>query len=188
VVLKDGAEFSGIIVNDSPEAVSIRSQRSVWVFAREKVSSVVREEAGRQREQALARAIRNSQWESRTAFPAPAQGAPASGSDRTFPPAAPLPIDNHGRSLTATGSDVVVYGTSWCGYCARARAYLTSRGIPFVDKDVEHDREARDEIARKCAAAGMRFTGSVPVLDVYGRIIRGFDPGRIDRAVQEHEG
>ena len=39
-------------------------------------------------------------------------------------------------------ADVVLYTTSWCPYCRRARDYLRSRGIDFVEYDIEKDREA----------------------------------------------
>jgi len=36
-----------------------------------------------------------------------------------------------------------MYCRSWCGDCARARAWLESRGIPYVEIDVERDPDAR---------------------------------------------
>jgi glutaredoxin len=83
---------------------------------------------------------------------------------------------------------VIVYGTSWCGFCRRARSYFTDRGIPYIDKDVERDPEARAEVGRKCVATGSTFTGGVPVLDVDGEIIHGFDVQRVERALHEHQG
>ena len=34
---------------------------------------------------------------------------------------------------------VVVYGTSWCGYCAKTKDLLKSKGVSFLDKDIEKD-------------------------------------------------
>jgi glutaredoxin len=76
--------------------------------------------------------------------------------------------------------DVVVYGTSWCGACAQARSWLRERGIPFLDKDVEKDDKAQAELARKAKRAGISPSG-VPVIDVRGNLMVGFDPVRIEQ-------
>lgn len=73
---------------------------------------------------------------------------------------------------------VILYGTSWCGYCARARAYFNHRHVPFVDKDVEADPAAAQELLAKVGSYG-----GVPVIDVGGTIIRGFDVRGIDAAL-----
>jgi glutaredoxin 3 len=41
---------------------------------------------------------------------------------------------------------VVMYATSWCGYCARARALLESKQVAFEEIDVEARPEARAEM------------------------------------------
>jgi glutaredoxin 3 len=81
-------------------------------------------------------------------------------------------------------ADVVVYGASWCGACRQAEAYLRSRGVPFVEKDVERDPGAQQEMMRKATAQGLRPTG-IPVIDVRGRILLGFDRGAIDRLLAQ---
>jgi len=45
------------------------------------------------------------------------------------------------------GAGVVMYCRSWCGDCARARVWLTERGIPFTEVDVETDPSARERAA-----------------------------------------
>jgi mycoredoxin len=45
------------------------------------------------------------------------------------------------------GAGVIMYCRSWCGDCARARAWLTAHDIPFVEVDVEADPSARDRAA-----------------------------------------
>lgn len=79
---------------------------------------------------------------------------------------------------------VVLYGTSWCGACAQARGWLRQRGIPFVDKDVEKDDGAQREMARKMKRAGMQL-GGVPVIDVMGKLVLGFDAGEIERLLKD---
>jgi glutaredoxin len=81
-------------------------------------------------------------------------------------------------------ADVVVYGASWCGACRQAEAYLRARGVPFVEKDVERDPGAQEEMMRKATAQGLRPTG-IPVIDVRGRILLGFDRGAIDRLLAQ---
>jgi len=85
-------------------------------------------------------------------------------------------------SAHGTGSAVVIYGASWCGPCHQAQAYLRERGIPFIYKDVETDPNAPREMQSKLAVAGMH-AGSIPVIDVHGKILVGFDARALDRAL-----
>lgn len=77
---------------------------------------------------------------------------------------------------------VIIYGASWCGPCHKAAAYLEQRGIAFVQKDIEADGSATREMQAKLAKAGKRG-GSIPVLDVRGRILVGFDSRQLDDAL-----
>jgi glutaredoxin len=77
---------------------------------------------------------------------------------------------------------VIVYGASWCGACHEAMAYMKKKGIPFVEKDIEKDPGAEKEMRSKLARAGMN-TGSIPILDVRGKILVGFSQGALDRAL-----
>jgi glutaredoxin len=76
---------------------------------------------------------------------------------------------------------VVVYGTSWCGACKAARTHLRDHHIPYVEKDIEKEPAAAQELARKAKKAGLKL-GGVPVIDVFGQLMMGYDPGTIDRA------
>jgi glutaredoxin len=77
---------------------------------------------------------------------------------------------------------VIVYGASWCGPCHEAAAYLRMKGIPFVEKDVEEDHAAAAEMKGKLQRAGLPG-GSIPVMDVRGKILVGFNPRAIDEAL-----
>jgi glutaredoxin len=79
---------------------------------------------------------------------------------------------------------VTIYGTSWCGACRAARQYLTERHIPFADKDIERDPAAARELSEKAAKMGIP-TDRVPVIDVRGRLLQGFDRARIDALLGE---
>jgi glutaredoxin len=78
---------------------------------------------------------------------------------------------------------VTLYGTSWCGACAQARSWLRARGISFADKDVEKDPKAQAELARKVKRAGVPL-GGVPVIDVGGKLLMGFDAKALERLLQ----
>ena len=70
--------------------------------------------------------------------------------------------------------ELVLYTTSWCGYCRQARKYLNDRGISYVEKDIEKDRFANSEFQR----FGPR---GVPLLVRNGEDTRrGFSPQSYD--------
>ena len=77
---------------------------------------------------------------------------------------------------------VVIYGASWCGPCHQAASYLEQRKVSFVLKDIEADGAAAREMQAKLAKAG-RPGGSIPVIDVRGRILVGFDPQALAAAL-----
>lgn len=84
----------------------------------------------------------------------------------------------------ADGSDIVVYGASWCSACRSAAAYFRSQNVPFVERDIEAEPGARAEMQAKARAAGIQ-PGGIPVIDVRGTIVTGFDQGRIARLLNE---
>ena len=73
-----------------------------------------------------------------------------------------------------------LYSTTWWGYCTRARRVLQQRGVDFVEKDIEKDRDAAAELKQKRAAAGIR-SGGVPVIDVRGTLVLGFDQPKLEQ-------
>jgi glutaredoxin len=84
------------------------------------------------------------------------------------------------ESLAAPEAPVIVYKTSWCGVCKQLESYLQRKGIEYVAKDIEQDRTAAAELAAKAKAAGVP-TGSVPMIDVGGKLLRGFDRNTLDK-------
>ena len=106
------------------------------------------------------------------------------GGPAPVPPPVALGGDG-GAGAPAAGTPVVtIYGTSWCGACRAARQYLTERKIPFADKDVETDPAAARELADKASKLGVP-TDRVPVIDVRGRLLLGFDRARIEALLGE---
>ncbi|MDD5171743.1 MAG: glutaredoxin family protein [Candidatus ainarchaeum sp.] len=74
--------------------------------------------------------------------------------------------------------EVIVYSTPSCPYCTMAKEYLTKKGIKFTDHDVSRDQGKAKEMVVKSQQGG------VPVLEINGRIVVGFDRQLIDDALQ----
>ncbi len=72
---------------------------------------------------------------------------------------------------------VIVYSTPTCPYCIRAKQFLTENNIPFENYDVSSDQQKAEEMIQKSGQMG------VPVLDIDGQIIVGFDKERIKQAL-----
>jgi len=114
-----------------------------------------------------------------------ARSGPTMASAAPFAPAAGSAQSSGPPSASADPSArvvVVIYGAEWCGACHEAARYLRQRGIPYVEKDIEKDGAAAQEMERKLAKHGLRG-GSIPVIDVRGTILVGFDPESIDTAL-----
>lgn len=90
----------------------------------------------------------------------------------------------HAAEAAVASQEVVVFGASWCGACRQAEAYLRERGIPFVEHDIEQDPAARADMQRRARAAGITPDG-IPIIDVRGHVMQGFDPQAIERALRE---
>lgn len=80
--------------------------------------------------------------------------------------------------LAVAAGGVTLYGASWCGACRSAAAYLRSRHVDFVEKDIEKDAQAAAEMQAKARAAGKTPRG-VPVIDFEGTLLMGFDKQRL---------
>ena len=79
----------------------------------------------------------------------------------------------------ATDGPIIVYKTSWCGVCKRVEEYLQRKGVEYVAKDIEKDQAAAAELAAKAKAKNVPM-GSVPMIDVGGELLRGFDRDRLE--------
>lgn len=64
---------------------------------------------------------------------------------------------------------VKVYSTPSCPYCIRAKQFLTDNNVPFENFDVSADQQKSEEMVKLSGQMG------VPVLDIEGKIIVGFD-------------
>ncbi len=69
---------------------------------------------------------------------------------------------------------ITLYATSWCPHCRHAREFMKQHNLQYTEKDVEKTPGAQAEIAAKAKKQGVDASG-VPVFDVGGKIISGFD-------------
>lgn len=76
---------------------------------------------------------------------------------------------------------VVIYSAPWCAFCKTEKQYLEHLGVPFTVRDIEEDDGAMDELLAKVGGEA----SSVPVTDIDGVIIRGFDRAKIDATLKE---
>jgi glutaredoxin-like YruB-family protein len=72
---------------------------------------------------------------------------------------------------------VKIYSTPTCPWCIRTKQFLKDNNIVFEDIDVSSNQSAAEEMVQKSGQMG------VPVLDIDGQIIVGFDKERIKTAL-----
>lgn len=70
---------------------------------------------------------------------------------------------------------VLVFTTPSCPWCRRAKEYLRERRVSFREVDVSRDAAAARDLVRRTGQMG------VPVIQIDGRPIVGFDRPQIDR-------
>ncbi len=70
---------------------------------------------------------------------------------------------------------VILFTTPSCTYCRQAKVYFKQRSVPFKDVDVSRDPAAARDMVRRSGQQG------VPVIDIGGKIVVGFDRPKIDR-------
>lgn len=100
-------------------------------------------------------------------------------------PAAPaLAGDTAGSSEEATAAaeraPVILYMTSWCGWCRKTRELLTELDAPFEEVDIEADEAGRAEYDEKSGGQS-----GVPLIDIDGTLVRGYKEDRIRKLVAE---
>lgn len=110
--------------------------------------------------------------------PGPGQGAPDPQGDDQGP-------GPNGDALK--GVTVTIYGASWCGPCHMALDHLKRLHVATNFKDIDKDPGAGDEMREKLAKVGQR-AGSIPVIDVGGRILVGYDQRALDQALERAAG
>ncbi|CAN5124783.1 glutaredoxin family protein [soil metagenome] len=75
-------------------------------------------------------------------------------------------------------SQVIVYSATWCAFCHAAKDYFDKLGVKYEDRDIESDPAYATESVTKSGQRG------IPVIDIDGEIIVGFDRPKIDAALK----
>lgn len=78
---------------------------------------------------------------------------------------------------------VIIYSAEWCSWCKTEKEYLDRLGVKYTVRDIDKDDSAMSELLSKVGGK----TSSVPVTDIGGEIIRGFDRAKLDVALKEKQ-
>ena len=73
---------------------------------------------------------------------------------------------------------VKVFSTPTCPFCVTLKEFLKDNNIEFEDLDVAENDKARDEMIEKSGQMG------VPVIEIGGEIVVGFDQGKIKKLLK----
>ncbi|AOR22374.1 glutaredoxin domain-containing protein [Clostridium taeniosporum] len=73
---------------------------------------------------------------------------------------------------------IKIYSTSWCPDCIKTKKYFDLKGLKYEEINVADKHEDREEVFK---VSGQR---SVPVIDMSGNIIVGFDKKKIDEYIR----
>ncbi len=82
------------------------------------------------------------------------------------------------KTTAAKKAKVIVYSTPTCPYCHAAKDFLKENKVDFQDIDVSKDQAKAQEMIEKSGQMG------VPVLDIGGTIIVGYDKEAIKKALK----
>jgi len=69
-------------------------------------------------------------------------------------------------------TQVVLYATSWCKYCKKARRLLDDNGVKYIEYDIEASHEGLEKY-NKIGGKG------IPVLVIDGVVLNGYNPEKI---------
>lgn len=75
-------------------------------------------------------------------------------------------------ALPASMPYIVMYATATCPYCAKARAYMAARGIPYEERSANGSHEFRQYGGR-----------GVPLFVIGSEVLQGFSPASLDAAI-----
>ena len=75
-------------------------------------------------------------------------------------------------------NQIVLYVRLNSGVCRKAKEFLDTRGIPFLELDIEHDSAAK-EAFKKLGAS------TVPTFEISGKLLVGFQPERLKELLRE---
>ena len=93
----------------------------------------------------------------------------------TAAPVSTSPSTAQAEPNSAEAPKVVLYGTTWCGYCKKAKSYFRANNIAFTEYDIEKSASAKRDFKRMGG-------GGVPLILVGEKRIRGFSPSKFAKA------
>lgn len=73
--------------------------------------------------------------------------------------------------------NVKIYSSPTCGYCVKVKQYFADKNVEYEDINVAAEPDKAKEMVDKSGQMG------VPVLDIEGEIIVGFDKDKINAAL-----
>lgn len=109
----------------------------------------------------------------------------ALASPAPLPPSAAVPVASAAPVRQPTTAElqaayhatpVLMFSTSWCPVCARARQFFHANGLKFEDRDVDADPQASAELKRRSGGK------AIPLIDIDGQQLR---PGFSEQATMQ---
>lgn len=76
-------------------------------------------------------------------------------------------------------ANIIIYSATWCAFCHAAKNYFDQLGVKYEERDVDADPQYATEAVTKSGQRG------IPVIDIDGKIIVGFDRPQIDAALKK---
>ncbi|HSH55336.1 MAG TPA: glutaredoxin domain-containing protein [Candidatus Limnocylindrales bacterium] len=73
----------------------------------------------------------------------------------------------------------IIYSANWCAFCHAAKQYFDKLGVSYEVRDIEVNHAYATEAVEKSDQMG------IPVIDIDGEIIVGFDRPKIDKALHD---
>ena len=81
------------------------------------------------------------------------------------------------QTLAQSPAKAIIYTTPYCVYCKMAKEFFKKNNVQCEEKDVAIDLKAREDMLQKSGQMG------VPVIEINGKIIIGFDQGHLREAL-----
>lgn len=73
---------------------------------------------------------------------------------------------------------VKIYSSPICSFCLAAKEFFKEKGIKYTDFDVASNEKYKKEAIKKAGQIG------VPVIDIDGQIVFGFDKEKIEEILE----
>ncbi len=88
------------------------------------------------------------------------------------------PFESETEFVEGYDGRVVLYATTWCGYCQKTRELLGRNNVEYIEYDIEKSLKGKHDFDK------LNGRG-IPLLIVNGHIVRGYNPQKIIQLVKE---